>query len=420
MKSGIFKHLFSKQMLIVLLLGFSSGLPLMMTGGTLKMWLAREQVDISTIGYFSWVGLSYSLKFIWAPLLDRFVLFKNWRRKSWMLISQLLIMASMFFLGTLSPHVDLSLMATMAIVIAFFSATQDIAIDAYRRELLSNEDLGLGSSLNIYGYRVAMLIASGVGVGFVGSEIFPLTWGQLYYWIAGLMLVGIATTLWAPEPKVDAPPPRTLMEAVIDPFKEFMSRDGAWFILAFIFMFKLGDAMSGALLNPFYVDMQYSNASIALIAKTFGLVSSLGGLAIGGFAIFYIGIYRSLWIFGIFQALSTAAFALLTYIPGPQDWALGAVVVFEDVSSGMGSAAFVAFMAALTNKKYTATQYAILSSIATLGRNFFSGFAGNMVKSLGWAPFFYTCALIAIPGLVMLIWMRRHTEAVAPKSEARI
>lgn len=406
-KKNILKDLFSKNMLIILLLGFSSGLPLLLTGGTLKTWLAREHVDISTIGYFSWVGMAYSLKFLWSPILDRFTPFKLGRRRSWMILTQVCLMASIYFLGTLNPLNNLSTMAIIAVLIAFFSATQDIAIDAYRRELLTNEELGLGSSLNIYGYRIALLISGGAGIGLVGSEIWPLTWGQLYYLMAACMLVGVVTTLFAPEPKVDTPPPRTLMEAIVDPFSEFLRRPGAWFILLFVFMFKLGDALSGALLNPFYVEMGFSNADIGLIAKTFGLISSLVGLFLGGLIIYYVGIYRSLWLFGILQGLSTAAFALLTHT-GPQAWALASVVVFEDISSGMGSAAFVAFLGALSNKRYTATQYAILSSIATLGRNFFSGFSGDMVKSLGWGPFFYVCALIAIPGLIMLIGMRKY------------
>jgi PAT family beta-lactamase induction signal transducer AmpG len=196
------------------------------------------------------------------------------------------------------------------------------------------------------------------------------------------------------------------MSAIVEPFTEFIRRPGALFILLFVFLFKLGDALSGSLLNPFYVEMGFTNADIGLIAKTFGLASSLVGLFIGGLIIYYIDLYKCLWGFGILQALSTAAFAILTYT-GAEKWALATVVIFEDVSSGMGSAAFVAFLASLSNKKYTATQYAILSSIATLGRNFFSGFSGALVKSLGWSSFFYVCALIAIPGLVMLIGMRK-------------
>lgn len=408
MKSrGLLKEVFSRQMIIIFFLGFSSGLPLLLTGSTLKLWLARAQVDISTIGYFGWVGMSYSLKFLWSPLLDRFTLFKAGRRRSWMLATQVGLMALIFFLGTLDPHSQLPMMAAVAVLIAFFSATQDIAIDAYRRELLSDEELGLGSSINIYGYRVAMLVSGGLGIGLVGSSILPLDWHHLYYIMAGCMGVGILTTLFCPEPAIDGAPPRTLMEAVIEPFADFLRRKDAWFILFFVLMFKLGDALGGAMLNPYYAQIGFSNADIGLIAKTFGLASSLVGFFLGGIAIYYIGIYRCLWIFGILQAVSTASFAMLMHT-GAQAWALAFVVVFEDIATSMASAAFVAFLAAICNRRYTATQYAVLSSIATLGRNFFAGFSGDMVKHMGWDYFFYACALIAIPGLILLVWMNKY------------
>jgi PAT family beta-lactamase induction signal transducer AmpG len=222
----------------------------------------------------------------------------------------------------------------------------------------------------------------------------------------------VVATIISPEPQAHLLPKRTFYDSVVGPFKDFLSRDGSLIILLFVFLFKLGDALSGSMLNPFYKDMGFEKTDIALIAKTFGLASSLVGLFIGGVVIYYVGILRSLWFFGFLQALSTASFALITYT-GPQNWALAFAVIFEDISSGMGSAAFVAFMASITNKKYTATQYAILSSIATLGRNFFSGFAGHMVKALDWANFFYVCALIAIPGMIFLFIMTKRF----PKSE---
>jgi PAT family beta-lactamase induction signal transducer AmpG len=406
-KKNILKELFSKHMLIIFFLGFSSGLPLALTGGTLKTWLSREHVDITTIGYFSWVGIAYSLKFLWSPLLDRFTLFKAGRRRSWMMTMQVALIGSLIWMGSLNPQVDLSMMAFFAVLIAFFSATQDIAIDAYRRELLSDEELGLGSSLNIYGYRVAMLIAGGAGIGLVGSNFWPLQWGQLYYLMAAFMLIGLVTTWYAPEPKLDSPPPKTLLEAIVDPFSEFLRRPGALSVLGFVLLFKLGDALAISLLNPFYVELGFSNAEIGLIAKTFGLASSMLGFFLGGVAIYYMGIYRSLWTFGILQTVSTASFALLTYT-GAKLIPFASIVIFEDISTGMATSAFVAFMASMSNKKYTATQYAILSSVATLGRTFFSGFSGNMVKTLGWANFFYVCALIAIPGLLMLLQMKKY------------
>lgn len=407
MKQNSLRDILSRKMLVLFLLGFSSGLPLVLVGSTLKTWLAREQVDLSTIGYFSWVGMAYSLKFIWAPLLDRFALFGNSRRRSWMMATQVALASGLFGMGLVDPQTNLALLAGLAVLVAFFSATQDVAIDAYRREVCRDEELGLGTTVGIYGYRVAMLIAGGVGMSLVGVEGWGLTWGGLYWLMALCMGLGFVVTLFAPEPTVTVQQPKTLMEATIRPFTEFVGREGAWYVLLFVFLFKLGDALGGAMLNPFYVEMGFSNADIGLIAKTVGLSASLGGLLLGGILILKLGIYPSLWIFGVLQALSTAGFALITFT-GPENWALALTVVFEDISAGMGNAAFVAFIASICNRRYTATQFAILSSIATLGRNFFSGFSGDMVKALGWAPFFYTCALIAIPGLIMLFMMRKY------------
>jgi PAT family beta-lactamase induction signal transducer AmpG len=394
-------------MAVIFLLGFASGLPLLLTGGTLKLWMSREHVDISTIGYFSWVGLAYSLKFIWSPLMDRFTLGKLGRRRGWMFVTQMAIAALIFGIGTCDPKFNLNTIAPLAVLLAFFSATQDIVIDAYRREYLPTEELGLGSSINIYGYRTAMLITGGVGVSLVGTEGWGLTWNQLYFVLAACMSVGLAATFWCPEPKVDAPPPRSLTHAVIDPLREFMQRQGAVLILAFVLLFKFGDAIAGQMLNPYYVEIGFTNADIGLIAKTFGMISSLVGVFLGGVIIYYLGIFRSLLVFGIFQALSTVAFAMLT-TTGPQRWALAFVVIFEDVSASMGSAAFIAYMSELTNKRYTATQYAILSSVATLGRNFFSGFSGDMVKAVGWPMFFNLCGIMAIPGLFLLLFIHRY------------
>jgi PAT family beta-lactamase induction signal transducer AmpG len=398
----------SKRMWVVLLMGFSSGLPFLLTGGTLKLWLAREHVDISTIGYFTAVASAYSLKVFWAPLVDRYKLFFFGRRRSWILLTQILIALGLFQMAALDPHTSLSMMALVAVGIAFFSATQDIAIDAYRREILDDEEMGLGSTLTQYGYRIAMLISGGVGVGIVAEEgQSGLTWNHLYIIMGVCMILMMLVTMWAPEPKGDVHAPKTLTAAVIEPFKDFFSRDRSLFILLFVFLFKLGDAIGGSMLNPFYVEMGYTNPEIALIAKTVGLVASLAGLLIGGLVIFKLGINRSLWIFGILQALATAGFSLITFT-GHQIWALGVTVIFEDIAVGMGSAAFIAYLATITNKKFTGTQFALLSAVATSGRNIVSVVAGVMVKELGWAQFFWASALLGIPGLVMLWFIQNH------------
>lgn len=397
---------FNKKMLITFLLGFSSGLPFLLIGGTLKLWLAESKVDITTIGYFGWVSIAYSLKFIWAPLTDRFSFFGMGRRRSWMLVSQVAITLGIFIIGTLDPTTSLAAMAAISVWIAFFGATQDIALDAFRREYLEDSELGMGSSMNMYGYRIGMLISGGVAVGMADY----LSWMHVYWIMALMMLVGMFTVLYVKEPSASENVAKSLKESFVGPFKEFIQRNGALLIISFIFFFKLGDALSAAMLNPFYIEMGYQKVDIGLIAKMFGLASSLLGFFIGGITIYRIGILRSLWIFGILQAMSTASFAIITFT-GPVNWALAFAVIFEDVSAGMGSSAFLAYISSITNKKYTATQYAALASVATLGRNFFSGFSGHLVKALGWEWFFYSCALIAIPGMVLLYWVQRsHRE----------
>ncbi|MGZ3691771.1 MAG: AmpG family muropeptide MFS transporter, partial [Pseudobdellovibrio sp.] len=409
MSKSFIKDLLSKKMLYVFLLGFSSGLPFLLTSGTLKIWLTRENVDISTIGYFGWVGLSYSLKFIWAPLLDSFSFFGIGRRKSWLLITQVGLILLISLLGSLDPKVSLSTMAVVSVLVAFFSATQDIAIDAFRREYLHDYELGLGTSMNQYGSRIALLLAGGLGVSLVGDGFLNLSWNQLYYLIAGSMLIGVAVTLLIPEPEVHIDTEKSLRKSIYEPFKEFLARDQALKILFFVMLYKFGTAMGGAMLSPFYVQMGYSNEDIGLIAKMYGLIAALVGVFVGGVAVYKFGTIRSLWIFGFLQAISTVSFAIIT-ITGPARWALAVTVLLEDISTGMGTAAFVTYLSTMTNKKFTATQYAILSSVATLGRNFFSGFSGDLVKLLGWTPFFISCGLMCIPGMVLLYLLSKKQE----------
>lgn len=412
-KKNILKAFFSKNIFITFLLGFSSGLPLLLIGGTLKAWFARDGVDIKTIGFMSGVGMAYSLKFLWAPFLDRYIPTPLGRRRSWMLITQILLAIFIFILGHLDPKTNLILIAVLCIIVAFLSASQDISIDAYRREVLPPEELGLGSSVSMFGYRIAMLLSGGLGLYLVDPQTAGWSWSQLYTLMAICMGVGIVATLMAPEPEVPPIEHKGFIFSVIDPFIDFLKRPGSLLILYFIFSFKLGDAIAGAMLNPFYVQMGYSNQDIGLIAKTFGLASSMIGLLIGASLIYYMSLFRALLLTGILQSLSTAFFALIT-LTGPLKWALGVTVIFEDVSAGMGNAAFVAYISMITNKKYTATQFALLSSIATLGRNFISIGSGIMVEKLGWAQFFYTCSALVIPSLLTLIYLnnknRVHNE----------
>jgi PAT family beta-lactamase induction signal transducer AmpG len=409
-KMNVWHMLKLPRMWINIGMGFYAGLPLLLVGQTLKAWLTREHVDISTIGYFSWVGMSYSLKFFWSPLLDRYVPHKIGRRKSWLMIAQTGLVLGLIGMSSWHSDSPVAVLAGFAALVAFFSATQDIAIDAHRRELMMTEELGMASAMYTYGYRIAVYVSGGIAIGMVGAGSLNLTWNELYICMAVLMSTALVFTYFVPEPKIDGGPPKTLGDAIFDPLIEFFKRKGAWVILAFVLLFKFGETFGASMLNPFYIQMGYSNQDIALIAKTVGLIASMIGLFLGGLIIARFGVYKSLWGFGIFQALATAGFALIT-ITGPERWALALAIVAEDVSGGMGSAAFLAFLSGLTNRRFTATQYAALSSIALLGRNFFSGFAGDLVKSVGWAQFFICSGVMAIPGLVLLVYMKQHSSA---------
>ncbi len=391
-KKSFWKSFFTKKMLIVFLMGFSSGLPFIFIGNTLKTWMARENIAIATITLFGFTSIFYSLKFLWAPLLDRYGLTRLGRRRSWMLLAQSGIMILLGVLSTLNPQSSLYLMAVICLMIGFLSATQDIAVDAYRREFLLDVELGIASSVVQYGFRSAMLVGGGLGIWMVSPTTLNLTWQQLYSLGSLLMLIGIFTTLFVSEPDSSKTMQiQTLKDAVFRPLQEFFRRDGAIYILVFIFFYKLGDAMAGATLSPFYVMMGYSNEAIGLIAKTYGMISALVGLFLGGIGIFHLGIYRSLWVFGILQALSTLAFIIIPFT-GPQIWSLALVVISEDLTSGMASAAFLAFISLACNRRYTATQFALFSSLATIGRNVFSNFSGSLVEKMTWVPFFIFCS----------------------------
>lgn len=387
----------SGRMLIALLMGFSSGLPLLLTGSVLQAWLKEEGVDLGTIGLFALVGLPYTVKFLWAPVLDRFIPPLLGRRRGWLLASQVALMIAIAALGASQPtHYPLTV-GMAALLVAFFSATQDIVIDAYRREALAEEELGLGASLYVNGYRVAMLVASGGGL--ILADLIPFP--AVYTIMAGLMLIGIMTTLFAPEPGVPLGTPTTLRDAVIQPFNEYFRRDAALLILLFILLYKLGDTMAAHMTTPFYLDIGFSKTEIGAVVKLFGFWATIIGGLLGGVLILRLGIYRALWLFGILQALSTAGFAVLALI-GHHLPTLAVVIAFENLSAGMGTAAYVAFMASLTNKRFTATQYALLSSIIGIPRVIVAAPTGYMAAAMGWEAFFAFCALIAIPGLMLL------------------
>ncbi len=394
-----------KRFVLALLMGFSSGLPLMLTLRTMQIWMREAGIDLTTIGAFALVQTPYTLKFLWSPFLDRYSLPFLGRRRGWLMLFQILLAISIFVMSFVDPASMPWFLGIVALIISFTSATQDILVDSYRRETLADSELGMGSTIYMYGYRVAMFIST-AGALYIADF---LSWNAAFMIIAACMGIGIVSTLWADEPDAAEGSPKTLQEAVVKPFQEFLSRNGAWLVLGFILLYKVGDTMAGNMVMPFYTDLQFTKTEIATMTKVLGLISTLVGAFIGGLIIFKLGIYRSLWVFGIGQALSTALFALLNEI-GHNLIMLGVTVAFEDLTAGMGTAAFLALMAKLTDKRFTATQYALLTSLMGVPRVFIAAPTGFMAETMGWTPFFLTCAIVAIPGLLMINYVRKLDE----------
>jgi PAT family beta-lactamase induction signal transducer AmpG len=411
------------NLLVVFFMGFSSGLPLVLVGGTLKAWMREAQIDLKTIGFFSIVSLPYTWKFIWSPLMDRYVLPLG-RRRGWLVVSQIGLFASIFGLSTVDPASQTVLLGAWAFVVAFFSASQDIVIDAYRREILPDEQLGLGSSLYVFAYRLAMLLAGAGAFSF--SKRIP--WNQVYVIMAFFMAVGLLTTFFCKEPATEAPPPKTLKESVIGPLKEFFTRDSALLILAFVLLYKLGESMANDMFNPLYIDLHLDKDAVAGVSKLFGFWAMVGGGIVGGFLIVQWKLYRSLWIFGILQTAGLLAFSALAYfghqvvaenaalfatnphatIPTESIVTVLAIAVgVEQFTSGMATAAFVAFIASQTNKRFTATQYALLTSLMQVPRIVFGMAMGALADAVGWELYFVACTVLGIPGLITLIWIKR-------------
>lgn len=402
---------FSGRMLIALLMGFASGLPLLLTGSVLQAWLKDGGVDLTHIGFFALVGLPYTLKFLWSPLFDRYTPGRLGRRRGWLALIQVFLAAALFLLGSAQPTIDQLWLVTMAgLLVAFFSASQDIVVDAYRRESLGESELGLGSALYVNGYRVGMLLAGGGGLILADWLSFEI----MYRLMAACMLACVVVTLLAPEPLLPEGRPHTLRDAVVLPFRDYFSRQGAWLILAFILLYKLGDTMASAMTVPFYLDLGYTKTEIGTVVKLFGFWATIAGGTLGGIWILRVGMNRALWLFGIGQMLSTLGFVVLAYCPLSAG-ALATVVAVENLTAGMGTAAFVGFMAALTDRRFTATQYALLTSLMGVPRVLLAAPTGWFAQSLGWPLFFFLCVLIAVPGLLLLRPVARLAEDQPPK-----
>ncbi len=387
------QSLLNRRMLICVFTGFSSGLPLYILVSLLPAWMRSEQVDLKAIGLFALVQFPFNWKFVWSPLMDRYALPALGRRRGWMLLTQILLLASIPAFGLLQPRLDMWTIAYLATIVAFFSASQDIVLDAYRREILPDLELGLGTSVHVNAYRIAGLIPGSLSL--ILADHLP--WQSVFAVTALFMLPGVAMTLLVEEPQSSRIGPKTLREAVVNPFSEFVTRAGwkqAGLVLAFIFLYKLGDSMCTALATPFYLDMGFSKTEIGLIAKNAGLWPSIIGAMIGGLWMVRIGINKALWLFGALQMASILGFALLTEFPRDLV-ALTAVISVEALGVGLGTAAFSAYIARATTPLYTATQFALFSSLAAVPRVAINATTGWIVEQTGWLDFFFLCFVLA-------------------------
>ena len=400
-----------RRIALLLLLGFSSGLPLALTTGTLQAWATVEGLDIRTISFLTLAGSAYTLKFLWAPFMDRFVPPFLGRRRGWMLVSQLLLMAGIAAMGSMSPRDSIVALAAMAVVVAFFSASQDIAFDAYRTDLLKAYERGAGAAVSVLGYRLAMLVSGGLALVLADSFI---GWRATYWLMAGLMAIGMVATFVASDPPQQVAPPRTLDEAVVGPLKDFFTRDGAVLALTLIVLYKLGDAFAGSLSTAFLIrGVGFTVTEVGAINKILGLIATIVGALAGGALMSRLSLYGALMLFGVLQAVTNLGFWVLAVTPKSYE-SMALVIGMENLCGGMGTAAFVAFLMTLCRVRYSATQFALLSALAAVGRTYLAGpFSGIMVAELGWATFFLATFAIALPGLALLWTQRRLIDSIA-------
>ena len=398
--TNLLNSFLTKKVIICFFTGFTSGLPLFILISLLPAWLMESGLDLKAIGLFALIQFPFTWKFLWAPLFDRFS-FPMGRRRGWLIIFQVLLLSSISIAGFIDPKSRIVTVAIISIAIAFFSASQDVVIDAYRRELLLDNELGLGNAIHVNAYKISSLIPGSLSL--ILADVF--SW-DLVFFITGLfMMPGIILTILIKEPLLKTIQPKTLKEAVIEPFREFINRKGikeALLILLFIFLYKVGDSMATALATPFYMDLGFTMTEIGIIAKNSGLWASIIGGILGGIWMIKLGINRALWIFGFMQMFATLSFAWLA-ISGNNPLILGITVGLEFFAAGLGTTAFIAYIAKTTNPKFTATQFALFTSLASVPRTFTNASTGYLVDLFGWHNFFIFCFFIAIPGMLLLI-----------------
>ena len=391
----------NRRMLICVFTGFASGLPLYVLIQLVPAWLRTEGVGLAEIGFFALIQFPYTWKFLWSPLMDRYTLPFLGHRRGWMLLTQVALFASIAALGFINPELSIWTVAYLSAAVAFFSASQDIVLDAYRRELLPDVELGLGNAIHVQTYRLSGLVPGALGL--ILADHLP--WHTVFFVVASFMLVGIILTLSVSEAIADPTPPRTIRDAVIAPFREFLGRAGlapALYVLAFLFFYKLGDNMATALQSPFFIDVGFTLTQIGTVAKFSSLTAAIVGGMVGGLIMVKLPINRALWLFGVVQIVSILGFWALSVI-GPNLLMLGFAVAFEYLGVGLGTAALTAFIARSTNIAFAATQFALFTALAATPRTLASAVTGVIVENIGWSSFFLLCTLLAVPGMLLLL-----------------
>jgi len=410
-KESLKEAILNRRMLICVFTGFSSGLPLYLLFQMVPYWLRTEGVGLAEIGLFALIQFPYTWKFLWAPIMDRYTLPFLGHRRGWILLTQLALLIAIGGLGFFKPAMSLWTIAYLATAVAFFSASQDIVLDAYRRELLPDVELGLGNSIHVQAYRLSGLIPGGLAL--ILSDHLP--WHMVFIVVALFMTVGIAMTLVIDEAIKEPSPPRSLKESIIEPFREFIGRAGlgsALLVLAFLFLYKLGDNMATALQTPFFYDVGFSGTQIGTIAKIVGTTAAIVGGLIGGLIMVKVSINRALWLFGFVQIVSILGFALLSVV-GANPWMLAFAMAFEYLGVGLGTAALTAFMAKSTNVAFAATQFALFTALISVPRVLASATTGLIVERTGWTSFFLICTVLAVPGMLLLLKVAPWNEAEA-------
>jgi MFS transporter, PAT family, beta-lactamase induction signal transducer AmpG len=397
----LFAH---KRIWVILFFGFASGLPLALTAGTLQAWLTVSGISIISIGFFGLVGQPYVFKFIWAPLLDHYIPPFLGRRRGWLIVMQLALIISIAAMALIKPAFNPVLMAIFALLTAFLSASQDIAINAYTTEVLSEEERGLGAAMSVLGFRIGYLVSGAFAL--ILADV--VGWRDTYFLMSLLMLVGVVTTFIADEPVIREKVPVTLKAAIIEPFAEFLSRDAAWLFLLLIVLYKIGDAFTLSLSSTFLLrGMHFSLIEVGTVNKFVALFATIVGSLMGGIILAKIKLYRSLFWFGILQAATNLGYMFLALV-GKNYVVMVLAIALENLTGGMATAAFLALIMTLCDKRYTGTQFALLTALATIGRVFVGPISGVMVTYLGWAQFYWWCFIFALPGVALLVYLKRY------------